>query len=383
MDSLSVSQIKRLLQTFPTELDELTILASNGISDAMKRVMGQLADWIAAINLHDYYADRMEDCDHAPFFCLAGEEGVGKRELVLRIHELVERKGFVELPCDSSEENLRSKLFGHTKDLADALEEPGEGKFLDASEGLLVIYEPQKLPVDCQDFLLKWQKLRPIRKPGGDRQFEYPDPVVILVFRGSPEEIIAAEAVLPGLFTKMLPHIYILPLRERPEDVVLLIEYFLRTKGCEYRGRELSADRDLEEEALFLLVNFDWPGNISALREVVTRLVFSVPLSKHQHQITFPEVLDSLETRYGPNVLDFLTPLFRRNKRSQDRRRIKRDDVWLDELKLLRRLMDLGFHLKDLAKPIDISPSQLSKRFKQAGFDPLPQGRPPKNDPPL
>ena len=157
---------------------------------------------------------------------------------------------------------------------------PERGKFWDANAGLLIIYEPQKLPVDCQDRLLKWQKLRPIQPSSGNHHVEDPDPVIIFVARDSPQQIMSTGTVLPGLLTKMLPHIHIPPLREQPEDVVLLIGHLLRTKGREYRGRELSAERDLEEEALFLLVNFQWPGNISALREVVTRLVFSVPLVK-------------------------------------------------------------------------------------------------------
>ena len=374
MDSLSVSQIKRLLQTFPTELDELTILASNGISDAMKRVMGQLADWIAAINLHDYYSDRMEDCDHAPFFCLAGEEGVGKRELVRRLQEGVDRKYIFELNRESSDEHLiRSEFFGHTKGVADSPE-------WDANAGLLIIYDPPKLPLDCQAYLLKCWKLRPIQSSSGNHELEDPDLVVIFVARGSPEEIISTGAVLPGLFTKMLPHIHVPPLRERSEDVVLLIEHLLRTKGCEYRGRELSADRDLEEEALFLLVNFDWPDNIPALREVVTRLVFSVPLSKHQHQITFPEVIGSLETRYGPDILKILAPLFRRTAQSKKWSRHERDEVWRDELKLLRRLIDMGYREEVLAKPLGITRFRLSRWFKEAHIRRVPRGRPPNDN---
>jgi DNA-binding NtrC family response regulator len=380
MHSLSASEIQRHLQESSRELGEMGRVIGKFPSVAMKLVMRKLADWIAAINLHDEYADRMgDDCDHVPFMWMTGEEGVGKRELVRRIHELVKREYIFELDCESADEHLiRSELFGHTKGVADSPEQPGEGKFGDANVGLLIVYEPQKLPLDCQDRLLKRQKLKPIQPPKGTHRVEDPDPVIIFVARDSPKELMSTGAVLPGLLTEMLPHIHVPPLRERPEDVVLLIEHLLRTKGHEYRGRELSADRDLEEEVLFLLVNFHWPGNIPALREVVMRLIFLVPLSNHEHQITFPMVIESLETYYDRYILDILTPLYRRNRRSQKGRRHKRDEVWRDELRVLRRLMDLGFHLDDLAKPLGISRSVLSKRFKQVDFGSLTQGRPPK-----
>jgi transcriptional regulator with PAS, ATPase and Fis domain len=180
----------------------------------------------------------------------------------------------------------------------------------------------------------------------------------------------------------------IFPLRERPQEVVLLIDYLFRAKGLEYTGSEFSIERNLEDEALFLLVNFHWPGNASALREVITGLVSAVLLIDYNHRITVSEVVASLETHYGPDVLDILAPLFGRKRRSQKRGRPKRDEVWRDELRVLRHLWDLGFHLDDLAKPLGISGSALSRRLNkahldQAGLDPLPRGRPPKNAPPL
>ena len=93
---------------------------------------------------------------------------------------------------------------------------------------------------------------------------------------------------------------HIFPLRERPQEVVLLIDYLFRAKGLEYTGSEFSIERNLEDEALFLLGNFPWPGNISALREVVTDLVGSVLLIDYNHRITVAEVVASLETVLRP-----------------------------------------------------------------------------------
>jgi DNA-binding NtrC family response regulator len=384
MSSLTVSEVKRLLQRIPSDPEEIARLVRKGLSVAMKPVMAKLAACITAINMHEEYAKAREDCQPVPFIWITGEEGSGKRELAYRIHEYVDREHIFEVDCESEEEHLlRSELFGYPKGAADSPEKTGEGKFWDSNAGLLIIYEPQRLPRDCQDRLVKWQRLGQIQRDGNDGRLEDPDALIIFVAGQAPLQMTQTGALIPGLVTNSLPRVHIPPLRERPEDVLLLIEHSLRTKGRKYTGREFSIERNLEDEALFLLVNFHWPGNASALREVITDLISAVLLTDYNHAITVAEVVASLETHYGPDVLDILTPLFRGKIRSEKRGRPNRDEVRMDELRVLRRLWDLGFHLDDLAKPLGISGSALSRRLKKANLDPLPLGRPPKNAPPL
>ena len=290
--------------------------------------------------------------------------------------------GTWELDCESVEQHLiQSELFGHGKDVANVPEKPGEGKFGYADGGLLVIYEPQRLPRDCQDRLVKWQRLGQIQRGDSDGRLEEPDTVIIFVACQDPLQMSQTGALITGLVTNSLPRIHIPPLRERPQDAVLMIEHLLRTKGRKDTGREFSIERNLEDEALFLLGNFHWPGNASALRGVITDLVSAVLLIDYNHRITVSEVVASLETTTA-QTFPILAPLFGRKRRSQKRGRPKRDEVWRDELMVLRHLWDLGFHLDDLAKPLGISGSALSRRLNKAHLDPLPRGRPPKNAPP-
>jgi DNA-binding NtrC family response regulator len=384
MNSLSVSDIKRLLQEIPPELEEIARLVRKGLSAAMKPVMGKIAACIAAINTHDHYAKSSEDCEPVPFIWITGEEGVGKREYVQLIRAGCQYlAGTWELDCESVEQHLiQSELLGQGNDAAEVPEKPGEGKLCNADRGLLVIYEPQRLPRDCQDRLVKWQRLGQIQRGDSDGRLEDPDTVIIFVARQDPLHMTQKGELIPGLVTNSLPRIHIPPLRERPQDAVLMLEHLLRTKGRKYTGREFSIERNLEDEALFFLANFHWPGNALALREVVTDLVGSVLLIDYNHRITVSEVVASLETHYGPDVLDILAPLFGRKRRSQKRGRHKRDEVRRDELRVLRHLWNLGFHLDDLAKPLGISGSALSRRLNKAHLDPLPRGRPPKNAPP-
>lgn len=379
MDSLSVSEIKQLLHEIPPQPEEIARLVRNGISDLMKPVMKGVAACIAAINLHEDYAKTSEATEPMPFIWVTGEQGVGKRELVYTIHEFVERKHIYELDCESLDENLmRWELFGYPKG-GDAPEEPGGGKFWAANVGLLSIHEPQRLPRDCQDRLLTWQRFRQIRRGGHEGQFEDSDPVIIFVARQDPEQMAQTGAIERGLVMNSLVHIHIPPLRDRPQDVALLIEHSLRSKGHERRGAEFSIERNMDDEALFLLVNFDWPDNVTALREIITHLVSQVLFTDFNHKIAVADVVASLEMRYGQDVLGILVPLFRRIRRAEKKGRPERDEVWRNELQLLRRLWDLGFHLDDLAKPLGISKSQLSRDLQNAQLDRIPLGRPPTN----
>lgn len=380
MESLSVSDIKQLLQEVPPQPEKIALLARNGISDVMKPVTNKLAACIAAINLHEDYAKASEDTGPMPFIWITGEQGVGKRELVYRIHELVEREHIYEMDCESLDENpMRWELFGYPKGVDDAPEKTGAGKFWAANVGLLSIFEPQRLPRDCQDRLLTWQRFRQIRRGGNDGQFEDSDPVIIFVARQDPEQMAQTGAIERGLVMNSLVHIHIPPLRDRPQDVALLIEHSLRTKGRARRGAEFSFECNMEDEALFLLVNFHWPDNVTALREIITHLVSQVLFTDFNHKIAVADVVASLEMRYDQDVLGILVPLFRRIRRSQKKGRLRRDEVWWNELQPLRRLWDLGFFQEDLANRLGISRFKLSRELKKAELDSIPQGRPPKN----
>lgn len=372
MNGLSVSDIKRLLHTFPAELDELGRAVREGFSPAMTRVEQRLTACIKAINAHDNYVDQESlraECDPVPFLWITGEKGVGKADLIRRVHEGCSERGYIlEVDCESvDQQQIEAELFGHEA------KESREGKLADAGAGILTISDPQRLTKECQSRLLEWQARR-LRRSVSDGQYEDPDPLIIFIARQSPEELVQSGAVLPGLVTISLARIHIPALRERPEDVVLLIEHLLRVKVLELTGWEFSIERNLQDEALFLLANFHWPDNILALQEVVARLAGAVLFKHHEHRITIREVTEALRTRYhNPDILELLTPLFRAQSKKWSRG--TKDDVWLDELRVLRRLVEMGHDLEELANLLGISPSALSRRFSNANLGKFKRGR--------
>jgi DNA-binding NtrC family response regulator len=313
-----------------------------------------------------------------PFLWVTGEAGVGKRELIRRVHEGCSERGYIlGLDCESADQQqIEAELFGHQAE--DTQKGTSEGKLADAEAGILTISEPQRLTEGCQQRLLEWQRGRRLRRSVSDGRYEDPDPLIIFVAREHPEELVRRGAVLPGLVTTALANIHIPALRERPEDVVVLSEHLLRVKVLELTGWEFSIERNFQDEALFILVNFHWPDNTLALQEVVALLAGAILFNSPEHRITVAEVIEALETRYREtNIRDLLTPLFR--AQSQKWSRTPKDDVWLDELRVLRCLSDMGYDLRHLAKLVGTSPSTLSRKFSNAGLGGLPRGRHPKN----
>jgi DNA-binding NtrC family response regulator len=364
MYSLSVSDIKRLLQQIPAEAEKVARLLEDGLSGATKFVKRKLADCIVAINLHD--AQTSEDSKPMDFIWITGEPGLGKRELVYKIHKLVDRKDFYELEREYRKENVMpSKLSGDTKNIADDSDEPEEGFFWLSKKGLVCVYEPQTKPIDWQDGLLRWQRTGIIPYDERDNRLKLSDAVIIFVSCDDPRPLAKKKAMLPGLVMNSLVHIHIPPLREHSEDIVLLIEHLLRAKGHERRGEEFSLTRNMEDEALFLLVNLHWRDNANAIREVVKYLIHKVLFGDFNQKITVHDVLEGLDMRYDENPLDIIAPLFKRIKQP----RIVRDDVRMDELKLLRCLWDCGFNEKELAKAIGISHFKISRQFGKAGLE--------------
>lgn len=378
MDSLSVSEIKRLLRAFPEGLEALAMMVHEGFSPAMKRVERWLTACIKAINAHDIYVDRespRSDCDPVPSLWITGERGVGKRELIHRIYEgCSERHYILELDCDTVDpRQIEAELFGYQAE--GSRKETRRGKLVEAEAGILTISEPQMLTKICQRRLLEWQARRLRRSSDG--LYEDPDPIIIFVAHQRPEALEQRGAVLPGLVKRALAHIHIPSLRECPEDVALLVEYFLRVKVLELTGWEFSSERNLQDDALFLLVNFHWPDNLLGVQEVIARLTGAILFDNQEHRITVAEVISALKKHYGnPDILELLAPLFRAQLKKWNR--VKKDDAWLDELRVLRCLSDLGYDLEELANLLGISAPALSRRLSNAGLGGLTRGHRPK-----
>jgi DNA-binding NtrC family response regulator len=204
---------------------------------------------------------------------ITGENGVGKETIARLIHDRSRRRlgPFVALTCAAVGEGvLQSLLFGHAQgSFADAHRD-ARGWFERSSGGTLLLDEVHELSQPLQDLVGRFLangEIRPVGSKGLDRSID------VRIVTASSRDLYAE--VTAGRFSEALfyrlnvIHIVIPPLRERKDDVPVLISEFMRRCSA---GREAPEPR-LHAETLEALVNYSWPGNVDELKKVVEDLV--------------------------------------------------------------------------------------------------------------
>jgi len=203
---------------------------------------------------------------------ISGESGTGKELIARAIHFNSPRsqKPFIPINCAGIPENLlESELFGHEKGAFTDAASQKLGMFELANEGTLFLDEISGLKVDVQANLLRALEEKEIRRLGGTRIIRVDVRII------SATNIDLKQAVQEGKFRKDLYYrlnvvpIYLAPLRERREDVPLLIDHFLQRYNQIFRKKI----EGLTKEAVECLMNYNWPGNIRELKNVIERLV--------------------------------------------------------------------------------------------------------------
>ncbi|GEM_PF-442234 len=210
---------------------------------------------------------------------LSGETGTGKELAARAIHYLSSRSGgpFIPVNCAALPEALlENELFGHAKGAYTDASLPQQGLIAEAESGTLFLDEINSLSLTAQAKLLRFLQEGEYRPLGGGKPLR------------SNTRIVAAtnanlvDKIKTGLFREDLYfrlHILALslpPLRERPEDIPLLVKYFLK----KYCRRFRSEYKTFSPAALLKLASYDWPGNIRELEAVIQRAIAlsSLPL---------------------------------------------------------------------------------------------------------
>ncbi len=202
---------------------------------------------------------------------ITGETGTGK-ELAARALHLVSqrnRQPFIAVNCAAlSEELLESELFGHERGAFTSAVRAHRGRFERAHEGTLFLDEIGELPLRLQAKLLRVLEEGVIERVGGDREVNV-DVRLISATNVSLERAVQAREFRLDLYHRLdVLRINMPPLRERTDDIPLLVEYFLAQLNEKYQ-RHI---RGLTPDAIALLKQYDWPGNIRELRNVLERV---------------------------------------------------------------------------------------------------------------
>src|SRR5499433_687681 len=227
-----------------------------GTSTAMRAVLSRIA--------------KVAPTDSTVF--ITGETGTGKELIAGAVHKRSQRSGrvFVSVNCAAMAPSLiSSELFGHEKGAFTGATQRRLGRFELADGGTIFLDEVGELLPDTQVALLRVLQEREFERVGGGR----PIHVDVRVIAATNRELKAAVA--NGTFRQDLFYrlnvfpIEAPPLRERKDDIMMMVGYFVQRYGVK-AGKDI---RSIEKKTLDLLQSYDWPGNIRELQNVVERSV--------------------------------------------------------------------------------------------------------------
>ena len=201
-----------------------------------------------------------------------GESGTGKELVARAVHYNSDRqnKPFIKVNCAALPEHLmESELFGHEKGAFTGAIRTTKGRFELAHTGTLLLDEIGELSLPLQSKLLRVLQEREFERVGNPSPLSVDLRVIATTNRDLKQEV-QENNFREDLFYRLnVVPIYLPPLRDRKEDIPLLVDHFLR-KYCEENGRDLVG---IEDEALEKLMVPDWPGNVRELENHIERAV--------------------------------------------------------------------------------------------------------------
>jgi PAS domain S-box-containing protein len=307
--------------------------------DAFHGILGKSAAMVQVFDLISSAAQ-----SEAPVI-IYGDSGTGKELVAAAIHKLgPRRKGpFIKVNCAAlSESLLESELFGHVKGAFTGADRTRVGRFEAANGGDIFLDEIGDLPLSTQVKLLRVLQEKEIEKVGDHR----PLSIDVRILAATNQDL--STLMEEGRFREDLYYrigvipIHLPPLRERREDIPLLLEAFINRIL-------LKADKPISgmsREALDLLFSYDWPGNV---RELINVIEYSFVLC-HEGEI-MPNHLPARVTGKQPSV-------------APRRRAVKTQNDEAERKRILEALAATGGNQSKAAEILEISRVTLWKRLK-------------------
>src|SRR5438067_12365532 len=203
---------------------------------------------------------------------IRGESGVGKEGIARALHERSARRGkpFVKINCAAlPSELLESELFGHERGAFTGATSEKPGKFELADKGTIFLDEIGEMHPALQAKLLQVLQDEEYYRVGGKRALRADARVVVATNRVLEDEIARGNFREDLYYRLNVVSILVPPLRERKEDIPGLIEHFRRKYGSKYRGGAMQFSEDVMRK----LLQYDYPGNVRELENLVRRLV--------------------------------------------------------------------------------------------------------------
>lgn len=278
---------------------------------------------------------------HTESVLITGETGTGKELIARAVHQSSNRrsKPWIDINCAALPENLvESELFGYEKGAFTGADSSKAGLFELADKGTLFLDEIGELQLQTQVKLLRVLDGYPFYRLGGHRKIK----VDVRIVAATNQDLEAAVA--GGRFRQDLFHrlgqfqLRVPPLRERPEDIVALAEYFLALK---------SARSSFAPDAISALLSHSWNGNVRELRNLVAR----VAVEAREPEIRKPQITGAMSGN----------PVAQRQSASMPVGNLDS----MEEQMIIRALERSGGHRSQAADQLGISRRTLSRKLKE------------------
>lgn len=271
---------------------------------------------------------------------IEGESGTGKELVARAVHRLSPRRGkpFIAVNVGALPETLlESELFGHEKGAFTGAAERRLGRFELADTGTLFLDEIGEIPPSTQVKLLRVLEEREVTRVGGGQSIPIDVRVVAATNRPLRDHV-EEGAFRADLFYRLnVLNVYLPPLRERREDIPLLVRRFV-TEFSALHDREFHG---ISGEALALLVDYPWPGNVRELRNLVESMV----VLAHGREIVADDIPRAIREGGGRRFLPVpVGPMLQGAERAQGR-----------ELEfIVRSLLELKLQVEELRRRMDV-----------------------------
>ena len=203
---------------------------------------------------------------------IAGESGVGKEIVVDLIHSLSDRKDYplIKVNCAAIPDTLlESELFGYEKGAFTGAHQRKIGKFELANKGTIFLDEIGDIPLILQSKLLRALQEKEIERLGGLHPIKVDARIITATNKNLDEEVKKGTFREDLYYRLNVVNISVPPLRERKEDIPLLIDFFLK----KYNARHKKNVKGITREARDILMKYDYPGNIRELENITERAV--------------------------------------------------------------------------------------------------------------
>lgn len=201
-----------------------------------------------------------------------GSSGTGKELVTRSIHAQSKRrdKPFIKVNCAALPENLlESELFGYEKGAFTGAQRPKPGRFEFANEGTIFLDEIGELPGSLQAKLLQVLEDKEFTRLGGKKNVKVDVRIIVATNRDLEEGIKNGEFREDLFYRLNEMAIHLPPLKEHKDDIPLLIDYF----SNKYKNLYNKPDVKISTNTMNILMNYDWPGNIRELENVIKKLI--------------------------------------------------------------------------------------------------------------